>query len=110
MSHHEEHEEAFTSARGAEADPPSAVTAFVGVIGVLLIVASVIGLDALYQYEDTKEVQTKKYEDTYRARVLLQETQRTNLAKYAIDDETEAVQIPIEDAKAVVLKELKSSR
>ncbi|MGE3182024.1 MAG: hypothetical protein AB7N71_10365 [Phycisphaerae bacterium] len=107
--HHDSHEQPYTSARGDEADPPSGVTAFVGVIGVLLIVATVIGLDALYQYEDYKEVQTKKYEETYRERVRLQAEQRENIEQYAVNKETGAVQIPIEDAMRLVLKDLKTA-
>jgi hypothetical protein len=100
----------FHTARGAEADPPGVSTSFIGLVGVLVLVVVVLGLETLFYYTSNRENQTKLYEARYADRVHLQQTQREQLAKYGMDPQTGKVQIPIERAMELVVPEGRPTR
>ena len=105
---HADPEARFHTARGAEADPPGGSTAFLGFVSVIVLVVILLALEALFRFEQTREDSVKLSEAADFDRVALQQTQRQTLASYKIDPKTGAVQIPVERAMELVLKDLKS--
>ena len=110
VADHEMHSSVGASARGADADPPSGATSLIGVVGTIIIIAIVLGLEALYYFSAAEERKEKVYQREYQTRTALHAEQVANLNRFRLDRDTGRAEIPIELAKDLVLKELKSSK
>lgn len=105
---HADPEARFHTARGAEADPPGWSTAFIGAVSVIILIVTLLGLEALFRYQQGREDQFKLHAARHVDRAVLQQSQRETIASYKRDKQTGVVQIPIEQAKELVLKDLKA--
>lgn len=106
MSSHGHAPTKFHTARGAEADPSGGPTVFAGVVGVLVLVASIFALEALFHYKAQGDVQSKVYEANYQERLARQQAQQESLARYTIDKKTGTATIPIDRAMDLVVQDL----
>jgi hypothetical protein len=93
----------------AERDPKASPTAVVGIVGILLLVASVIGTQALYYGTERFEVEQKVYNPPVIEIADIRAEQFARIHRVAwIDKEKEVVAIPIERAMELAVRELKS--
>ena len=110
ITDHEMHSSVGASARGADADPPSGATSLIGVVGTIIVIALVLGLEALYYFSASAERKEKVYEREYQTRAALHTEQIANLNRFRLERDSGKAEIPIEVAKDLVLKDLKSSK
>lgn len=88
-------------------DPSAAPTAIVTAVFALLVIAIVIGLQALYGSAEHKAVAEKVLDRPARAKNEVFAEQRQTLAKYDwVDRDAGIVEIPIDRAMELVANEL----
>lgn len=92
-----------------ERDPNSSSTIYVGIVGILLLVLSFLGLQAMYRSFEHNETYTKVVSKRAQDAIELDRTQREQLTGYRIVDKAKkTVSIPIERAMSIMAGELKS--
>lgn len=88
-------------------DPSSAPTALVGFVFVVLVVITVIGLQAYFGRAEKEEFEAKVVGVPNLDRARIQLEQREEMAQYRwLDRETGTVGIPIEQAMEIVVRDL----
>lgn len=91
------------------ADPSGAWTGLVGVIGAVLILAIIVGLQAFFNETQKAELDRKVYSAVYEDLVRIRSEQMENLNSYEwVDREVGTVAIPIDRAKELIIEESRS--
>lgn len=85
-----------------EVNSPLIVT--VGIISVLLLIVSAIGLEAWFRYEETSEMEQKWKDNpnTWLADIRQRETSELNGGYHWVNKDKKIVAIPIDDAMRIV--------
>jgi hypothetical protein len=93
-----------------DGDPDARSTLYVGVVGVVLLVVTVVGLTAIFNHVVAEERYKKETLVRPAARLLYEADQAGKLTDYGwVDQTTGVVQLPIDRAMELVVRERQSS-